>query len=555
MRFWSRSSSRRPTSFLGKVGTSLFFAVFLGMGLIFTVLLGGSLLKSIKTYGWTEVPATMIQSEVIHEIERDEPFRLNVSYHYQWEGRERTSDKYSFSKPTFDNYDEAAKAVSELPTGAATVCFVNPQNPTETILRRDGLWLGLFLVIPLTFVVVGAGGIFFTWAPANARAEALSAPPTNSNPRVPTMLFGAVFALVGGALLVFWFLPTITKSLASSGWKETPCTVISSQVKSHSDNDGTTYSVDIFYRYVFNGREYRSNRYEVFSASSSGRRAKAAVVKQHPPGSATVCFVNPENPQEAVLKRGVGWSVLFGIVPIAFLLLGLWVLWIGYRGPKPLGVPSPAAMASASGGGPLTLKPGSSPLAKFGGIVAIALFWNGIVAVFLIDLLDGFARGRPDWFMAVFLTPFVAIGIGFLGAIIYFAMALTNPRCRLHLTPGVLVPGQGFEVAWEVYGSLQRMSRLSIFLEGREEATYRRGTSNYTDREVFARLPVAELSSSLEMGQGAARGHLPKSVMPTFEAANNKIVWALQVRGEIPNWPNVMEEYTVPVAPPEGSRS
>jgi hypothetical protein len=96
---------------------------------------------------------------------------------------------------------------------------------------------------------------------------------------------------------------------------------------------------------------------------------------------------------------------------------------------------------------------------------------------------------------------------------------------------------------------------LSIFLEGREEATYRRGTSNYTDREVFARLPVAELSSSLEMGQGAARGHLPKAVMPTFEAANNKIVWALQVRGEIPNWPNVMEEYTVPVAPPEGSRS
>lgn len=542
-------ASSQPTSVFGKVGLSLFFAVFLALGLLFFAFMAKSLLKTISTYEWQEVPATIIRSEVTEDSRADEPFRVAVSFRYQWEGRARISEKHSFSQQSYDNYDEAAKGLSGISSGSETVCYVNPQNPDEAILRRDGFWIGLFMAIPLVFVIVGAGGIFYTWRSKSGRAEPLSRS-AKPGARRGMVAFGAVFAAVGGALLLFWIIPTITRSLDSLNWKETPCTVISSRVKSHSDSDGTTYSVDVFYLYVFEGREHRSNRYRVFQVSSSGRAGKEAVVKRYPPGMKAVCFVNPKNPSEAVLVRGPGWSALFGLLPLAFLAIGLWVMWSGIQGTKKVELTG-AETPPIADGVPRALKPRASPFAKLAATIAVAIFWNGIVSVFLFNLVDGFSRGRPDWFLAVFLVPFVLVGLGLLAATVYSAMAMTNPRCSLSLSPAVLVPGKGFELQWETRGSLHRLSRLLIYVEGREEATYRRGTSSYTDREVFARLPLVDLTSSLEMGQGAARGQLPEGVMTTFEASSNKIVWTLQVRGEISRWPNVIDEYPVNVAMPE----
>jgi hypothetical protein len=37
--------------------------------------------------------------------------------------------------------------------------------------------------------------------------------------------------------------------------------------------------------------------------------------------------------------------------------------------------------------------------------------------------------------------------------------------------------------------------------------------------------------------------------MHSFAARNNKITWTLRVRGEIPKWPDIDDEYPVHVAP------
>jgi hypothetical protein len=525
------------------------------MGLLFMGLVGQSLLKTVGSYAWKTAPASILSSAVEEDKTRDDPFVVAVKFRYQWEGRELISERYSTATSSYGSYDDAMGKISAFPIGAVTTCFVNPKDPAEAVLRREGLWLAILIVIPLVFVAVGAGGIFSTWFAKAARTSALSAPSGAEKSRGGAIFFGAIFALVGGGLLVFWFLPTLTKSLASSSWRETPCTVISSRVKSHSSSDGTTYSVDVFYRYVFDGREYRSNRYAMFGGSSSGHDTKAAVVALYPQGKQAVCFVNPENPQEAVLKAGVGWWLLFGLIPLVFLAIGGWIMLSAFRGSQAVGLPNSPDLASAPTGEPLVLKPGASPLTKLLACVAVAIFWNGIVSVFLFDLVGGFSRGRPDWGLALFLTPFVLVGLGLVAGIGYNAMALTNPRCRLRLTPAALAPGQGFSVSWELNGAVHRVNRFAIFLEGWEEATYRRGTSSYTDRSVFARFPVVEILSSLEMGQGEARCLLPEGVMPSFTASNNKILWALKVRGEIARWPDLTEEYAVEVLAGEGAKS
>lgn len=526
--------------------STLFFGVFLAMGLFFLVVMARDFLGTAATYSWKEVPATILSSAVKEENKGDEPFTVAVSFRYQWEGRSYTSERYQTSPYSEDNYTEAYAKIAELPAGTLTYCYVDPKDPGQAVLRRKSLGMALMLLLPLVFVAVGGGGIVATWKkfPSRPRPESSE---NERGKRWVTLLAGIVFAAIGLAFFTLWYLPSLSRSLASSGWTETPCTVISSRVKSHKGKDGTTYSVDIFYRYQVNGKEYKSNAYGHFGGSSSGYKPKAKIVAQYPAGAKKVCYVNPKNPAVAVLKPGAGWEVLLGLLPLAFLGVGIFLLLAARKTEVAPAGHSPGSLSPMLPGeteGAL-LKAQGPPLARFFGILIFVLFWNGVVAVFLWDIVDGFRSGSPDWFLTLFLTPFVVIGIGGIGMLAYSALALANPRCRLEVTPALLRPGAMPEVVWTLTGAAGRVERLRIVLEGREEAVYRRGTSNCTDRHTFARIPVADVSSGLEIVQGSARFRVPEGVPPSFQATHNKIIWTFRVHGEIARWPDVIEEFEV----------
>ena len=96
-------------------------------------------------------------------------------------------------------------------------------------------------------------------------------------------------------------------------------------------------------------------------------------------------------------------------------------------------------------------------------------------------------RGRvrlppnPD---TLFLIPFVLIGVALIFAVGYFFLALFNPRARLRITPGTPRLGSTLQVEWRFTGRSDVLQQVSLWLEGREEATYRRGTSTSTDRKL-----------------------------------------------------------------------
>jgi hypothetical protein len=345
-------------------------------------------------------------------------------------------------------------------------------------------------------------------------------------------------------VLFFWYLPSLGQSVGSFGWEETPCTIVSSRVVEVDSDDGTTYRVDIRYRYLFGEKEYQSNRYTSFGGSSSGRTGKEKIVARHPPGSAAVCYVDPSSPHRAVLVRGVGWEAALGLLPLAFIGVGLAV---AFGGASRRAVVATACDLTADLSESRELRSRTSRTGRLLGIVLFTVFWNGIVAVFLYQVFEDWQNGRQPWGLSLFLTPFVLVGLGAFVAVAHALMALTNPRVSLVVTPAVLQAGRDFDVAWKLSGSASRLSHFRITLEGREEATYQRGTSSYTDRHVFARLMVAEASSALEMVEGSARRRLPDGLPPGFASANNKILWTLRVHGPIPRWPDVSEEFEVTV--------
>ena len=219
----------------------------------------------------------------------------------------------------------------------------------------------------------------------------------------------------------------------------------------------------------------------------------------------------------------------------------------GFDGPaSDVGAPSAGFGGS---GGPAVLEPKVSPLGKLVGIVLIALFWNGIVSVFVWQLVKSWRAGSPDGCLTLFLIPFVLVGLVLLLGIPYQFLALFNPRPRLVLTPGRLVLGSAADLAWSFRGKAGRIQRLVIKLEGQEEADYTRGTDRVTAKEVFATIPLVDTALQSSIAAGSTRIEVPADTMHSFAAPDNRIVWTLLLQGTIRMWPDVKESLPVVIAP------
>jgi hypothetical protein len=562
----------------GTVFGVLFFAVFLCAGLAGEYFFGREFLRNVQTRQWTPVECRIESSRIVERGGANGDYGFEVEYIYTVSGRSYTSRQFSLQSKSFSDYGEAQRLANRYPLGSKSLCYVNPSTPDQAILERASLWLGLLLLLPLVFVTVGAVGIVSLVRGGMAR-RAAGAGGTPAQPAplsekggapprwMPAAFFGLFLAAGLGAFYAIGLRP-LGQVLEARAWLETPCTVVSSQVKRHQGSKGATYSVNILYAYEVGGREYRANRYHFMGGSSSGQAGKAEVVGRYPPGSKAVCYVNPRDPTDAVLERGFTADLCWGFLPLIFVLIGAGGLVYSFRhreagagarddgrgrrigshlsGQDPS---TPPARGGEEGALPKVLKADMAPVTKLLGSIAVAAFWNGIVLVFVWQVVQGWRRHKPEWFLTLFIIPFVLIGLGMILFVIRTFLALMNPRPTLTVTPGAVALGTPLEIKWELGGRAHAVRRLRIRLEGREEAQYRRGTRTYTDKSVFASFDLANTADRLAIQAGQTRLTIPAGLMHSWTGDSNKIVWAIKVTGEIPWWPDVDEEFTLAVRP------
>ena len=376
------------------------------------------------------------------------------------------------------------------------------------------------------------------------------------------VLFFGVFLAVGGVFFYFFFLRPVWGLLAARNWTEASCVVLESQVAESSSSDGTTYRPDILYSYSVGGIVYQSRRYDMLEAYSSGYDGKAEIVARYPPGLQTSCWVDPADPSQAVLTRKLSPLYLIGLIPLVFMAVGgIGLVWAVRQGSKartaapPAGSPgmdraSPFGVAIPAGaGGPRELRPKMTRLGKLIALIFVSIFWNGIVSVFVWQAVRLWQAGEPNGCMNVFLVPFVLIGLFLIFGLFQQFLVLFNPRLQITLSRGVLVPGEPVHLQWALSGRGTGVRRLRIVLEGREEATYRRGTDTCTDRETFASIVVVDTAEPYAIPAGSAPLEAPFGTMPSFVTEHNKILWTLKATCEIPGWPDSEDEYEIVVAP------
>jgi hypothetical protein len=516
----------------------LFGIIFACFGLFFAAMLLRDIWRNANTYFWNKVPCTIVESSIERtDSDQSHPYHLQIRFRHG--NSNSLSDTPALKPLSFSEYSDALRILDSLES--LHNAWENPHNPEEAILFRGAFWNVFALLFPAVFILIGVG---LSWAGLASKKQ-------NSKVLVPTskkksagVLFFGIFLLAGLAAFIPFFARPLFKIIMAGNWPSVPCIVESSQLQRHSGDEGSTYKIDILYSYSFNGRPYQSSRYQFLSVSSSGYAGKQAVINLFPPGSIKSCYVNPSDPYQAVLNRGFTPELLFGLIPLVFIMVGLVGVRYSLRYTPQADEPVFPSVKTADEFNPLTLKPLQAPATRFFVLLGVALFWNGFTIPFFLQWLKAWRNNRASIWLGLFLSIFLSCGAFILFLLGQAFLQLFSPKIILKLSKSFLRPGENALLSWTFPGS-QLFSRLEIDLVGQELNLVQDSDSSSWRTSDISVTSLFKGSSSLEVRQGSTQLHIPSDAIKSSQSSNRQTRWIIRVKGEIPRWPDTKDEYPI----------
>ncbi len=394
---------------------------------------------------------------------------------------------------------------------------------------------------------------------ATASKSATSGAGLQRKAKVGGLLFCSIFIVIGLVVTNFTFVKPYRLQKAAKNWVTVDAVVLDSNVRSHSSDDGTTYSVYISYEYRCNDQIYHGDRYNFTGGSSSGHGAKRSVVKKYPKGKKFKLYIDPDDMRESVILRDVGKKLYIWLFPLIFTFVGgimFIALLKGSAAGNRTGRYSRTARKKRgksfdASSLETVFKPATGHLKRILGIAFFALFWNGIVSVFVVQIVKDWQRGGKPIGSTLFISIFVAVGIGTIVAVLFNILRVFNPTIKIQNASCVLFPGAEEDISFDISGNIARLQSFTVTLVGEEQATYRRGTDTVTDTNEFFSSTLYKADSFNVARRDEFKIVIPKAAMHSFKSSNNKIVWKLKVHGDVPRWPDVTEDYILNVNPKE----
>lgn len=149
------------------------------------------------------------------------------------------------------------------------------------------------------------------------------------------VLFGSVFICAGLAVGAFLYFPAVYEWWQVLSWEEVPCRIESADMRVSHGDDSTTYEAQAAYTYQYDGQSFRSERVSIMGGSDNFgdyQQTRADNLRAARDEQRTLrCFVNPQNPSEAVLFADLRWGLmlLMSIFPTVFPLAGGFVAFGG----------------------------------------------------------------------------------------------------------------------------------------------------------------------------------------------------------------------------------
>lgn len=407
------------------------------------------------------------------------------------------------------------------------------------------------------------------------------------------VFFGVFFLLGCGGLVVMFATLVIPEWRANHEFARATCTVRGTLIAQKEEAGATLYRPEVDIEYEIDGKTYGTRTYDIHTIRGGGYSTELddaqAILERFRAGEQYIVHYNPSDPREAVLVRGsIWWVWLSLVVPVSFLLIGgggliyrvfTWgksaerlaaiarkaatlgaLTTNGKAAPDFPYVPVPTNVTDSPGTKLAFRLPvaGSPGWALFARLMA-CLFWNGIVAVFLVIVVRGFLEGSPSWFLAIFVSPFVLIGIGLIVFFLRQLVVTTGIGPTLvEISDQPLHPGGQYRLFLSQTGRL-KMNWLELLLVCEEETTYRQGTDTRTETERVCQKPLfrreqLEVAGSRPF-EVECQFEVPAGAMHSFKSGHNEIAWKILVKGSPVRWPDFERSFPVIVYPGRNGKS
>ncbi len=377
------------------------------------------------------------------------------------------------------------------------------------------------------------------------------------------IIFLFLFALpfAGGGTFVGYLAGSmLTTWVRAQSWEEVPARISSAELDVNSGDDGTTYRVRATYEYTYRGRTFTSDRVASgFGADNVGsfHQDKYAELRVYlDSGEPFRCFVNPQDPSEALLYRELRWGMLALQTIFALIFCG-----VGY-----------GLMIAALYGGRLVKQADklkerhadepwlwekdwvdgrvtAGSRGKMIGSIFFATLWNLISAPMIFLVPREFADGNR---LALIGLLFPVIGAGLAAYAVYAVLQwrkFGNSEFEMFSNPGVL----GGYLEGRIHTNIRLRSgdgfRVTLSCIRRE--TTGSGDNRSTREKTLWQDAVTVPANALLAGpRGASvpvRFAIPYDAGPQSDPdASDPIKWRLTVAAELPGV-DFSAPFTVPV--------
>jgi hypothetical protein len=461
-----------------------FWVIFLLMGLIGTAVVGGFMIVPAMraTFIYDEAVCTVLDKRLGHDNEGN--WRPEIHIEYRVAGQAYQAWTYD-AVGVYTNFESRKAVLDQFVVGRQYPCWYDPAAPEKSVLVRGFDWWHLMVLIPLVFVVIGAGGLISNRR-ARRRGDAMTVAvevPWGALRKAGPPLAGMGCALFAGFGVAAAAAFALFFTLAAN--KAPPWAI------------GLGFFAPFL---VFVGLAALVGR------RFSGLLARALPSKERQAVTATG-KLSPPPADEAEAA------------------------------PEPAAddLPTVPRLEPAGRGDVLAVALAREPTGAcaLGCAIPFTAVWIGIVYHFGRGIWEGHRQGQPDWFATVILIPFVFAALFLIGTVLVLSarglVSLLVGRVRAEVSAFPFRPGGRYAVCVRQGGGVP-LSGVGLALVCRESATYTAGTSNSTaTREVLrveADPPEGDLSDGLRTALT-----VPASAMHSFASEHNKVEWLVEVRG------------------------
>ncbi len=138
-----------------------------------------------------------------------------------------------------------------------------------------------------------------------------------------------LFLACAGLLFTWVLWSAWQRAEETRRWAPTPCRIISAQLNSDrpTPSSNPAFKAEIQYAYTFAGSSKTGSHIKRVDSASQHEENARQKLEEYPVGLETTCYVNPEQPDQAILihdSRAPLYSIWF---PLLFVVGGLGMAW------------------------------------------------------------------------------------------------------------------------------------------------------------------------------------------------------------------------------------